>query len=216
MKKSLYSLILMDDVVEGIDAIAREENTNRSNLINRILADYLSLVTPEKRIDGIFAQMCERLDNEIFSLFREPYSNRMLLKSSLDYKYRPTIKYEVELYRSDKEVVGELKVVFRAQSAEFLAELKQFFEFWMRLETIYLSDFFGGGIGYRLEPGKFYRTFRVPEGKHYDTERISKAICSYIRAFDGMLKGYLSGKLDSAAALENSYLDYLNSGAGIL
>jgi hypothetical protein len=206
----------MDDVVEKIDALAREENTNRSNLINRILADYLSLVTPEKRIDGVFEMMCQRMDHQIFSLFREPYSNRMLLKSSLDYRYRPTIKYEVELYRSDKEVVGELKVVFRAQSAEFLSELQQFFDLWMRLEKIYLSHFYMGEIGYRLEPGRFFRTFRIPEGKHYDTERLSKALCSYIRTFDDMLKGYLSGKLNSATALENRYLDYLNSGAGIL
>lgn len=216
MKKSLYSLILMDDVVEGIDAVAREENTNRSNLINRILADYLSLVTPEKRIDGVFALMCERLDSHIFSLFREPYSNRMLLKSSLDYKYRPTIKYEVELYRADKEVVGELKVVFRAQSGGFLAELQQFFELWMRLEGLYLSHFQGDDIVYRMEPGRFFRTFHVPKGKQYDAERLSRAICAYIRAFDSIMKDYLSGRLDSASALENTYLDYVNSGAEII
>ena len=53
MKKSMYSLMLSEQVVEAIDRLALEQNTNRSRLINEILADYLSLVTPEKHIaDG--------------------------------------------------------------------------------------------------------------------------------------------------------------------
>lgn len=37
MKKSVYSLVLMDDVVEAIDRMAYSMNTSRSNLINRFL-----------------------------------------------------------------------------------------------------------------------------------------------------------------------------------
>ena len=47
MKKSMYSLMLSEQVVEAIDRLALEQNTNRSRLINEILADYLSFVTPE-------------------------------------------------------------------------------------------------------------------------------------------------------------------------
>ena len=36
MKKSMYSLMLSEDVVNEIDKIAREQNTNRSNMINQI------------------------------------------------------------------------------------------------------------------------------------------------------------------------------------
>ena len=50
MNKSMYSLILMDDVVREIDKIALRMNTNRSNLVNQILAEYASMMTPEKRI----------------------------------------------------------------------------------------------------------------------------------------------------------------------
>ena len=40
MKKSLYSLTLMDSVVAEIDRLAARQGTNRSNLVNQILADY--------------------------------------------------------------------------------------------------------------------------------------------------------------------------------
>lgn len=46
MNKSMYSLILMDDVVREIDKIALRMNTNRSNLVNQILAEYASMMTP--------------------------------------------------------------------------------------------------------------------------------------------------------------------------
>ena len=54
LQKSLYSLMLMDDVVREIDRLALQQNTNRSNFINQILAEYVSLMTPEKRIGNIF------------------------------------------------------------------------------------------------------------------------------------------------------------------
>ena len=54
MKKSMYSLMLSEQVVEAIDRLALEQNTNRSRLINEILADYLSLMTPEKHIADVF------------------------------------------------------------------------------------------------------------------------------------------------------------------
>ena len=54
MKKSVYSLVLMDDVVKAIDQMAYENNTSRSNLINQILAEKVMLITPEMRMRDIF------------------------------------------------------------------------------------------------------------------------------------------------------------------
>jgi len=50
MIKSVYSLMLFDEIVEKIDQIAYENNTNRSQLINDILAEKIGLVTPEQKI----------------------------------------------------------------------------------------------------------------------------------------------------------------------
>ena len=57
MKKTLYSLMLSENVIAAVDALAVQYGTNRSNLVNQILADYVSYTTPEKRIDQIFSAM---------------------------------------------------------------------------------------------------------------------------------------------------------------
>ena len=54
MKKTMYSLMLAEDVIAAIDRLAEEKGTNRSNLVNQILAEYLSMTTPEKHVQNIF------------------------------------------------------------------------------------------------------------------------------------------------------------------
>ena len=61
MKKTLYSLVLNgNDVVREVDIMAHKMGTNRSSLINRILAEYVNYVTPEQRIGEVLSAI-ERL-----------------------------------------------------------------------------------------------------------------------------------------------------------
>ncbi len=212
MEKSMYSIMLMDSVVREIDMMAQAQNTNRSNLINQILAEYVSLVTPEKRINEIFNSINNLLSGNIFASYIEPYDCVMSLKSSLDYKYRPTIKYTVELYRNNLGCVGELKAIFRTQSSDLMYRLSDFFNLWIRMEQIYLRDYLNTAkIEYSFENGKFCRTFLIPNGKHYSDEVLAKAISDYISMFDEIIKDYLSNKFNSVREIENRYLTYLNS-----
>ena len=98
MKKNLYSLTLSDDVVREVDALAHRMGTNRSALVNQILAEYVSVPTPERRWNDIFEAIEELMTptRELVPFFA-PGSSTMSLKSSLSYKYRPTVKYEVDL-----------------------------------------------------------------------------------------------------------------------
>lgn len=210
MQKSLYSLILMDDVVREIDAIARKQNTNRSNLINQILAEYVSMVTPEQRIYNIFNCIDNLLGHNAFDSYIEPNESTMSLKSSLNYRYRPTIRYLVELYRTGENASGELKIIFRTQSQELLFRLAEFFELWTKMEKIYLKDYSAQTINYSFENGKFTRTFAMPRDRIYDNEETARAISDYIRMFDDIVKGYLTGAYMSFAQMENRYLQYLN------
>ena len=57
MKKSVYSLVLSDDVVEAVDRAAYQNGLSRSAMVNQILADYVSYTTPEKRMREIFSQV---------------------------------------------------------------------------------------------------------------------------------------------------------------
>ena len=218
MKKNMYSLMLAEDVINAIDALANEKNTNRSNLVNQILAEYVSLTTPEKHVRNIFDIIEQMIGNrDSFLLYSQPNDMTMSIKSSLKYHYRPTIRYEVEMYRTPKETIGELKIIFRTQSAELLLELTRFFKIWIQLENIYIQHFFAkDAISYGIENGKFLRTFAVPNDSDYSEEQIGNAISNYIATFDEMLKSYLSGKFNSTQDIEKRYLSYLNSGVQLI
>ena len=218
MKKSMYSLMLAEDVVREIDRLAAEKNTNRSNLINQILAEYVSLTTPEKHVQNIF-EIVENYIGKIggYMLYSQPNDMTMSIKSPLQYHYRPTIRYEVEMYRTPKQTIGQLKIIFRTQSADLLVGLTRFFKIWMQLENIYIKHFFSkDAIEYGIENGKFTRTFAVPNDSDYTEEQIGNAISQYIASFDEMLKDFLAGKYKTTEAIEQRYLSYLNSGVQLI
>lgn len=208
MKKSLYSLMLNEDVVREVDALAHRMGTNRSNLINQILADYVNYTTPERRINDIFTAMEQLISpsRELVPFF-SPNSLSMSLKSSLAYKYRPTVKYEVELYRGGEESIGELSVVFRTQSAGLISAMTEFFRLWKRLEDAHLSPRLSRPVRYALYEGKFVRSIAVPE-KDCTAQELAQAISDYIQLFDKLMKGYLDGSLD-AHAVEAAYYSWL-------
>lgn len=209
MKKTLYSIVLNDDVVREVDALAHKMGTNRSSLINKILAEYVNYVTPEQRINEVLSAI-ERLTEPSRDLvpFFSPNSLSMSLKSSLEYKYRPTVKYEVELYSSPNGDIGALSVIFRTQSEFLIGKITNFFRLWKRIEDAYLKPAFGRLIDYALYDGKFVRSIAVPD-KDCDSQTLAQAISDYITVFDKLMKGYLADRLD-ARDVEKSYVNYLN------
>lgn len=218
MKKNMYSLMLAEDVIQAIDELASEKNTNRSSLINQILADYVSLTTPEKHVRNIFDIIENFISRQSGNLlYSQPNDMTMSIKSPLQYHYRPTIRYEVEMYRTPRQTIGQLKIIFRTTSSELLVELTRFFKLWMQLENIYIKQFFSkGAIEYGLENGKFWRTFAVPNDSDYTEEQIGNAISQYIATFDEMLKDFLAGRYSSTEEMEKRYLQYLNSGVQLI
>ncbi len=216
MKKNMYSLILAEDVVNAIDKLAEEENTNRSNLINEILAEYVSVTTPEKRINDIFhgiEDLFKQLTGQ--QVYYQQHDNTLSIKSALEYRYRPTIRYEVELYRTQDGTVGELKVNFRTQSPQLLNRLTEFFALWTRLEELYVARYFNDSeINYTLDETRWTRTLAVPKNAGYDDKELSRAITDYVSTFDRLMKKRLSGA--AATEIENDYLDALNGGMLII
>ena len=101
MQKSVYSIVLSDDVVAQIDRLAYRHNTNRSNMINQILAEYVSYVTPEKRMQDTFRRMESILQAaDTFQVLMQPTDSTLTLRSAIAYKYNPSVRYAVELYRT--------------------------------------------------------------------------------------------------------------------
>ena len=94
MNKSVYSLVLADEVVEAIDRMAYSMNTSRSNLINQILAERVSLMTPEMRMRQIFSEI-EQLMDQRFLFIDQPSDSMIAIKSPVRYKYKPTLRYSL-------------------------------------------------------------------------------------------------------------------------
>ena len=208
MKKTLYSLMLSDDVVRAVDELAHSLGTNRSSMINQILADYVSITTPERRINDIFQAIEQMLapSRELVPFF-SPRALTMSLKSSLEYKYRPTVKYEVQLFRSMDGPLGELSVVFRTQSAALIEAMTQFFRLWKRTEDRLLAPLMSAELDYALYDGKFVRTIAVPTGRDVTADDVAGALSDYIKLFDRLMKGWLSGRYDANDVQSEYYAD---------
>lgn len=210
MKKTLYSLVLNDEVVREVDALAHRMGTNRSNLINQILAEYVNYTTPEQRINEVLSAIEQLMapSRDLVPFF-SPNSYSMSLKSSLEYKYRPTVKYEVELYRGAGESIGELTVLFRTQSMALIQGMTDFFRLWKQIEDAHLQPLTGTKIDYALYEGKFVRSIAAPD-KDCTTQELASALSDYITLFDKLLKGYLADRY-SPHEIEGAYCSYLNN-----
>ena len=135
MKKTLYSLMLNDEVVREVDALAHRMGTSRSSLYKSDTCGIRQLyhareadkrrALRDRATYGPVAGAGAVLRAEHLS---------MSLKSSLEYKYRPTVKYEVALTPGDSEAIGELSVVFRTQSAALISAMTDFFRIWKDIE----------------------------------------------------------------------------------
>ncbi len=181
MKKNIYSLILSERVVDAIDRLAYQNHTNRSNLVNQILAEYVSYETPEKRNSEVFDRI-ESLLGSVFQVAEAATPTTLTLRSSLSYKYNPTVRYQVEMYRTHDVAVGELKVSMRTQNATLSLLVGQFFKLWARIERAYHPE-----TRLSLTDGKFVKLFVTDLSS---SAAIGEGISAYIDAFDHALKSF--------------------------
>ncbi len=210
MKRSTYSLILMDDVVAAVDALAAQRGTSRSNYINQILADHVRCVTPEQQMRQVFDYVAQRMD----AAFRiqEQNSDAMLsIFGSVQFKYRPSIRYSVELARDfHGETAGYLKISCRTQSRTLLDAMQTFFLFWIRMEQNYDKNGACAQGLFEIEPGRMTRV--LLRGDIADEAALGKAVGDYIQMFHGVLQTYFNGlqqKLPAAVlqhTLEQQFL----------
>lgn len=208
MKKSVYSLVLMDDVVAQVDRLAYTMHTNRSNMINQILAEYCSMMTPEKRMQSTLSQL-ERLLGQVgFQSLAEPSGTMLMVRSALNYKYNPSIRYRVELFRAIEPEFGQLQVQLRTQNRELIYYVNEFMILWAKLEQTYLNH-----PRSTVENGRFLRNLRYNPNFEKREEAIGEAISSYVNHFDKGLKiyfDYLDRPAVAARLIEEVMKDYLS------
>lgn len=191
MKRSMYSLILSDDIVAAVDALAAQKGTSRSNYINQVLAKHVQCITPEQQMQRVFANLTHQMD-EAFRI-QEQGSNALLsILGSVQYKYRPTIRYRVELLRNmQQEEVGRLKISCRTQNQTLLDAMAQFFRFWVKLEQKYDADSACTQGLYQIESGCM--TMALLRSGAATDEQLGEIVGNYIRMFHAVLQSYFAG-----------------------
>ena len=192
MKKSIYSLLLTDDVIAAVDELAYASGTSRSNMVNQILAEYLSVKTPEMQMRDIFRQIESVMNHHsAFQLQFQPSDAMLSVRTALAYKYKPTVRYSVELFRAQPQYLGALQVSARTQSAALLQRLEAFFRLWNRLENLCLQQEFPDGVPCRIENGRYVRPLLQPKNR-VSEEALGQAISRYIQNFDCALKAFFA------------------------
>ncbi len=222
MSKSVYSLVLIDDLVEKIDREAYALNTNRSNLINRIIAEHFSVSTPEQKLKEIFEIVEDSFKGtDELKIKAQQSDATMAVHSALKYKYNPTIRYAIELYKEREDTVGELKVSFRTQNQHLISDITTFFMIWAKMEKKYIEEYFPEKqVILQIKDGKLIRKFIVPkEEKNRTNEHIGKAITRYVESLDKIIKLYFKNIDDlnlAKSEMEKAYVEYLNNEAIII
>ncbi len=219
MKKSMYSLMLNDEIINEIDKLAEDQGTNRSNLINKILADYTNLTTPEQRINSIYESIesfFDKLSN--FESLLEPNDSTLSIKAPLTYKYKPTVKYDIQIYKSFFDnTIGELKIMFRTQYKPLLDTIFSFFEIFTSIEKKYLETYFPDQYyGYKFDNTKFTRFFMSNSNSINNEDYLAALIASYVKSIDIMLNKYINEKYKNEYCLEKDYVKLFLSNNKIL
>lgn len=219
MSKTVYSLVLTDQVVEEIDRLAYSMGKSRSALIDRILAEHVSYVTPEMRVNNILDSINEFIKSAGESFMVQSGDQSMVIRSSLKYKYKPSICYSLQLLRTGEHTEGKINIGFRTQSEELKQKMQSFLKVWTALENEYIAPYFPSGIRYTAEDGKLTRSFILPdEYRDKSTPEIGEAIAEYIRMFDTILKCFFAEEDNEAGAAKaaEKYLEYLENGIVII
>lgn len=196
MKKAVYSLVLSEDVVDAVDRLAYTRGTSRSNLINQLLAEAVGLVTPERRMAEILQTLSQQMTG-LFQLQEQATDGMLTIRSPLRYRYKPTIRYRVELYRKPEQALGVLHASFRTQSKALISEAEAFFRIWAECECEHglctKEDF-------RIADGCWDRRFLIQAGKEASAQEIGAAFGQYIKRIDAALKAYFAALPDHDAA----------------
>ena len=195
-----YSLVLSDEVVAACDKEAYRKGVSRSTLINEILAERLSYVTPKKRMEDIFSQMEEHMRATELRLLGRA-NTAMDFAAAINYRYNPTVRYGVALYDGGEDV-GEVRVSLRTQNAALIAHVTTFFNLFDRLDRTLLP------VRSTVEVGRYVRIIpmpNVPAGKR-EEDVAGGAIISFINRFNALLSVYFDalslGKNPEAAVVK--------------
>lgn len=198
MGKSVYSMVLDDEVVKCVDMAAAKTGESRSQFINRVIAKEVGFATSRQRLDDIIdaIDVCLATHEKIRMVRRQKAAVDFL--SALNYKYSPRITYSVDLYPEEKR--AKVTIALRTTSPELTALCSKFFGIISKLEESYFGKQLFG-----VEDGKVVRMMTLP--KDVDTLEAARIITRYVNYFDKLMNDYISTK-DEETKLNNLVADF--------
>ncbi len=191
MSKSVYSVVLSDEIVAAIDQLAWREGISRSGMIDRILAQHVSYETPEMQMKKLFDAM-ERLVSGSFLPMPTASPDSYQMRTALRYKYSPSLRFAVELVNEREALI---KVSLRSRSDTLPMLLTDFFRLWQRLEEGYVSP---APVYESGEPGRWVRRF--PMDRAYGPQAQGEQIGRYVNTLRTGLNTYFLS-LDEPAVI---------------
>ena len=204
MGKSVYSVVLSDEIVAEIDSLASREGFSRSAFIDHILAEYASMCTPRKMMREtitVIGESAQRigLRGNISS------GGTLTLRTAIRYKYNPSLQYVVELFEGQDDL-GELRVSVRSQNETLLTYVQYFFKLWARLEEAYLPLAGEEQLQF-IEAKRFVRRLRqIPALQTQD--EVGLAVAAYISLLDECIKTYFNNLEDAGRAVASTENEY--------
>ena len=194
MSKSVYSLLLNDEVIELVDKTARVNGFSRSSMIEKILASALGYETPEIRANSIFGEI-ERLlaQSDTMRYLEQPSNYMASIMSALSYRYNPAIRYSVELFPKSSHL-GQLKVNLRTQNPTLIEHMSDFYRLYAFLEKKYYNE----GARHIIDGAKLTRLFTFPTAP-LSAKQLAEHLTVYVKDFDELLSLYFSNLTNPGA-----------------
>ena len=182
MSKSVYSMVLSDEVVSLIDREAFRRGISRSQMINEVLADFVGFSTEEQRINELIENLNGLLaDANRLRVVRRQQSAIDFL-SALNYKYSPRVTYSVDLFTGEN--YGELKIALRTTNPELISITNEFFN-----DFIGIENEAGGSAFFGVRDGKLIR--RLDFSKLSSAKELADAISDFINTLDKLFNEYV-------------------------
>ncbi len=188
MGKSVYSVVLDDDVVAALDNAAMRAGLNRSAMMNRLLAAQLGFSTPEDRVRSVFEAMEKLMQTHCGALqvLGSDAQAQFSVRSALRYKYNPTVRYSIELYPHSQEYLGVLRAQLRTQNIVLIKALESFYRLWAALEQGALQT---PTSFYEISGVRFSRVLRLPV-KACTEQQLGERLTRYVALLDACMKLY--------------------------
>ncbi len=198
MSKSIYSLLLSDEVVHQLDMLAATRGLSRSAVIDAILADYAGVSNGDEKMRSVWQEMEKMLARtHTMHFVNNAQTNLAQIVTTLPFKYSPKIRYQLELSGKNDRICA-ITLNTRTQNPLLTTAFNNFYERLAVLERQYLNN-----VSARFGNGKYVS---VLYGNKNEPTNVACEILEYVVTLDGMLRSWLNGDEQTVV---NLFADYV-------